>query len=379
MPHSSATTRFHLPRNRFLLVTVITLNLLFGSFILSSIPAAQAASDGSQFFPQTGYSVSGSFLNYWQANGGLAIFGYPLTGAYYEKDTASGQTYLTQWFERNRFELHPENAGTNYEVLLGLLGNRVTESRRSEPAFQPVAPSPNTADRRFFSQTGHTLAYGFKAYWENNGGLALFGYPISEEFQETTAQGTFTVQYFQRNRFEFHPEKQPPYSIELGLLGTQIRQPEITPIISDRLSALGLINSYYNALNRNEFPRAYSYWTAPGTGPTSTPPDYNSFVNGYANTASSGLSVGAIQSEGAAGTIYYRVPVVLIATQKNGAIQRYFGCYLLKQINVVVDNVPPPHSITISNAHIFAALPASSLISLLDRANQTLTNGTCNN
>jgi hypothetical protein len=29
---------------------------------------------------------------------------------------------MVQYFERARFELHPENAGTQYEVLLGQLG-----------------------------------------------------------------------------------------------------------------------------------------------------------------------------------------------------------------------------------------------------------------
>lgn len=362
---------------RVLTITSISLILFLATLLLGALPA-RAASTGSQFFPETGYTVSGEFLNYWQSHGGLAIFGYPITPTHYEKDPISGQTYLTQWFERNRFELHPENAGTPYEVELGLLGTQSTANRRGEQPFLPVAASANTADRLYFSQTGHTLSYGFKDYWEANGGLAIFGYPLSEEFQERTPQGTFTVQYFERNRFEFHPEKQPPYSVELGLLGTQVKMPEITPIVSDRLSPEGLLVSYYNAINRNEFLRAYSYWTAPGTGPTSTPPDYTTFVTGYTNTASVGLSVGNIVTEGAAGTSYSRVAAVLISTQKNGAIQRYYGCYLLKQVNVVVDNVPPPHPITIVNAHIFSALQNTSTATLLSRANQSVSNGTCN-
>jgi hypothetical protein len=34
-----------------------------------------------------------------------------------------------QYFERNRFEFHPENRGTRYEVLLGLLGNDLARNR----------------------------------------------------------------------------------------------------------------------------------------------------------------------------------------------------------------------------------------------------------
>lgn len=62
-------------------------------------------------FPVTGQTVRGAFLAFWRANGGLPIFGYPLTGELTER----GRT--VQWFERARFELHDGGA-----VLLGLVG-----------------------------------------------------------------------------------------------------------------------------------------------------------------------------------------------------------------------------------------------------------------
>jgi hypothetical protein len=39
-----------------------------------------------------------------------------------EANPTDGKTYLTQWYERERLEFHPELHGTPYEVLLGLLG-----------------------------------------------------------------------------------------------------------------------------------------------------------------------------------------------------------------------------------------------------------------
>src|SRR5207253_4497042 len=53
-----------------------------------------------------------------------------------------------------------------------------------------------------------------------------FGYPISEQFteQSDTDGRYYTVQYFQRNRFEFHPENQPPYDVLLGLLGKNLME-----------------------------------------------------------------------------------------------------------------------------------------------------------
>src|SRR4051794_34553784 len=93
---------------------LLTLSVALGGF------KAASAADDSQFFPETNHTVSGKFLAYWKANGGLPTFGYPITDPQNEVDPETGKTFLTQWFERNRFELHPELAGTKYEVLLGL-------------------------------------------------------------------------------------------------------------------------------------------------------------------------------------------------------------------------------------------------------------------
>ena len=114
-------------------------------------------------------------------------------------------------------------AGTPYEMLLGLLGNQLTEARRAagEAPFNPVA-DPRAPDSADFAATWHTLSGSFKRYWETRGGLAIYGYPISEEFQEINPEDgkTYMAQYVERNRFEYHPENQgTPYEVLLGLLG----------------------------------------------------------------------------------------------------------------------------------------------------------------
>jgi hypothetical protein len=46
------------------------------------------------------------------------------------------------------------------------------------------------------------------------------GYPISDELQERAEDGkTYWVQYFERARFEFHPENPAPFNVLLSLLG----------------------------------------------------------------------------------------------------------------------------------------------------------------
>ncbi|GAB4208823.1 MAG: hypothetical protein OHK0022_38920 [Roseiflexaceae bacterium] len=189
-------------------------------------PAFATGAPGSLFYPITGHSISPLFLPYWARNGGLAQFGYPRTPAFREVNPADGRIYTVQYFERNRFEYHPEQRGTPYEVLLGLLGNQQTEARRAadEAPFRPIR-SAGQPDVRFFPETGHTLAGPFLDYWQRNGGLAIYGYPISQPFEEVNAEDgkTYVVQYFERNRFEYHPENQgTPYEVLLGLLGNTL-------------------------------------------------------------------------------------------------------------------------------------------------------------
>ena len=59
----------------------------------------------------------------------------------------------------------------------------------------------------------------FQAYWERNGGLAVFGYPTSPALPEETESGLRTVQHFERYRIELHPEATTPYTIQLGRIG----------------------------------------------------------------------------------------------------------------------------------------------------------------
>lgn len=99
-----------------------------------------------------------------------------------------------------------------------------TPPASGHPAFVPVAPLPLPAKvgEAYFPETGHTLRGEFKNYWDRNGGLAVFGYPLSEEFTEQTAEGSFTVQYFERQRFEYHPDQAAPYNVLLGRLGDSV-------------------------------------------------------------------------------------------------------------------------------------------------------------
>ena len=186
--------------------------------LLAGAPAGSRAQGDSHTFPETGHTVSGLFWQYWQSKGGLAQQGYPLSDEIQEKSDLNGQTYTVQYFERAVFEKHPENQPP-FNVLLSQLGKF-----RYDAKYGPGGAPGQVVDSnngRYFPETKHTLGGVFRTYWEQHGGLAQQGYPISDEFQEKSDLNgqNYLVQYFERAVFEYHAENQPPYNVLLSQLG----------------------------------------------------------------------------------------------------------------------------------------------------------------
>lgn len=194
------------------MVTAITLLLIMGNY--ANVPAR--GQDNSHYFPETGYRIGGKFLTYWNAHGGLIQFGYPVSDEFAGLSDANEQLYTMQYFERAAFELHPENQPP-YDVLLTSLGSLRLKAKY--PAGNPtaeVSPSPG-----YFLQTKHKITGKSLAYWQQQGGLMRFGYPLTEQFSEVSDLNgkPYTVQYFERAVFELHPENYPPYDVLLTQVG----------------------------------------------------------------------------------------------------------------------------------------------------------------
>ncbi len=168
------------------------------------------------YFAATGHTLAYGFKQFWESQGGLAVFGYPISEEFSERNPDTGKIYTVQYFERNRFEYHPEYSGTPWEVSLGRLGIQVA----SHPF--PIAPAPSGANVLYFDTTEHTLSGSFRSYWESHGGLAIFGYPTSEPFE----QGGLLVQYFERSRFELHPDLPSGSQVLLSRLGVDLAREE---------------------------------------------------------------------------------------------------------------------------------------------------------
>jgi hypothetical protein len=79
---------------------------------------------------------------------------------------------------------------------------------------------PTNEDCTYFPETDHYVCDEFLEFFETRGGLEIFGYPLTEAFDDP-ARG-LRVQYFQRARMEFHPYNPEPYQVQLGLLGDEL-------------------------------------------------------------------------------------------------------------------------------------------------------------
>lgn len=184
---------------------------------LSQPPGGQSV----QFFPETGHSLSGAFKQYWENRGGIIIFGRPISEEFQE----NGKT--VQYFERAVLEYQTEFARTRAEVQPRLLGSLLMKDSQ-DSAFkrlaEPGKPLSNAPTRPYFDQTGHTLSGPFLIFWETNGGVNVFGYPISEPYEVSENGGPpRLVQYFERSRMDYFPEfNNTPYYIQLALLARDL-------------------------------------------------------------------------------------------------------------------------------------------------------------
>jgi len=202
---------------------ILTLLLLL---VAGLLPAAPAAAQSDRLcFPETGYCISGAIRAYWERNGGLPIFGYPISDVAIESvqndDTSIGWQGPVQWFERDRLEDHSAEG-------LGVLAGRLGAEQLRNLTLSLVVPRPEPVAGaapgcRYFPETSHSICEPFLSYWERNGGLERFGYPLSEPFELTVGAWSGTVQYFERRRMELH-RRFPPGADEvlLGLLAREL-------------------------------------------------------------------------------------------------------------------------------------------------------------
>lgn len=176
------------------------------------------------FFEETGQKLRDGFAHYWQQHGGLARFGYPLTDELLESDPITGKLYVAQYFERARFEYRPELADTPDSIRTTPLAERLLQRHginwQELPRVEHAPP-----ECLVFQETGHSLCPPFRAVWEDYGGTALLGYPLTEPFDAThlPTESPYHVQYFEKARLELIPAQDGhPSGIQFGSLGREL-------------------------------------------------------------------------------------------------------------------------------------------------------------
>jgi hypothetical protein len=143
-----------------------------------------------QFFPETGHTLRGEFLNYYNnAPDPKLVFGYPITEQMISRD---GKT--VQYFQRARFELIT-NAASTRRVHLTSLGQTLYTPGQPQKISNPQAC-------KFINGTGFPICFQFLDFYRAKGGFELFGSPISP----LEMNNGVLMQYFEKSRFEWRTD-----------------------------------------------------------------------------------------------------------------------------------------------------------------------------
>ncbi len=176
-------------------LTAVLLGLLLGlvSEIARVDTVALAEGPTCVYVLDTGHNLHGAFLKTFLARKGVENLGAPQTEAFMENGL------VVQYFAGGRLELHPGNPEA-FQVLLGLLGREYYGKAAEDPPVPSRAiPPPNHPNFRYFPESGQIITFAIKEFFDQRGGIDVFGYPISGLRYE---EGKF-VQYFQRMRVEW--------------------------------------------------------------------------------------------------------------------------------------------------------------------------------
>ncbi len=173
--------------------------------------AAASRAPGALYVAATHHSVAPAFAALYHSLG-LSRVGYPIDEAYRRNGD------LVQDFERIEL-VKPGGKGS---VSIAALGRDSCALRCPRTATSPV---PAGGGAMYFPQSKHTLRGDFLRFWQQHGGLKVFGAPISEEFSAQNMDGsgrTYRMQYFAKARLELHPEVgNSSFTVQIGLLGDE--------------------------------------------------------------------------------------------------------------------------------------------------------------
>lgn len=180
--------------------------------ILTSVSARplQQSGDNERYFERTQHFVRGELLDYYEdIPQAELLLGAPITEAGRDRFR---ENITVQYFEKGRLELDvTQKAGER--VSIANLGRLLfDETRRGIPQDY----SANADNRcRYFAETGKNVCYEFRNFYDAHEGARYFGQPISD----TELLDGRLVQYFERARLEWQPERPYGQRVVLTPLG----------------------------------------------------------------------------------------------------------------------------------------------------------------
>lgn len=170
------------------------------------LAAPAGAQTSGRYYAETGHTLDGRFVEFFDGRGGPELLGFPITESFI--DPHSG--LLIQYLENARLE---RTAGGDPLVRLSELGILVGGwdlPQRAAPI--PIGRNPGC---RYYEESGHQVCHAFLDFYERHGGPASFGLPTTE-FRIEDGR---VVQYFEIFRLDWYPESRNGNRIRIGPLG----------------------------------------------------------------------------------------------------------------------------------------------------------------
>jgi len=93
-----------------------------------------------RYFAETKHGVSDRFLQFWNQVDGMITLGFPISDQVQEM-LPDKQVYTVQYFERGRIEYHPQQAGTPFEMQIGLVGRALFLNESKPNIIPPPQPT----------------------------------------------------------------------------------------------------------------------------------------------------------------------------------------------------------------------------------------------
>jgi hypothetical protein len=102
--------------------------------------------------------------------------------------------------------------------------------------------------------------------------------------------------------------------------------------------AVQLIRNYYRWINQKKYQGAFNIWEKREDGFAANGQSFEKFAGGFSDTASVSVEIGEPgEIEGAAGSNYIEIPVVISAMTKLGKAQNFTGTYTMRSSNMADD------------------------------------------